>query len=46
MTAIGLALFAFHFQEEYAAVDTLLVCLGGYVCFARLYWRVDVLICE
>lgn len=32
MTAIGLALFAFHFQHEYAAVDTLLICLGGYVC--------------
>lgn len=32
MTAIGLALFTFHFQHEFAAVDTLLICLGGYVC--------------
>ena len=32
MTAIGLALFTFHFQGDYAAVDTMLVCLGGYVC--------------
>lgn len=37
-TAIGLALFTFYFQQNYAAMDTVLVTLGyvglvdGYVC--------------
>lgn len=39
ITAIGLALFTFYFQEKFAAVDTMLAILGyvglvdGYVCW-------------
>jgi Domain of unknown function (DUF4267) len=43
ITAIGLALFTFYYQEKFAAVDTILAILGyvglvdGYVC-----WHEDV----
>lgn len=39
ITAIGLALFTFYFQQQFAAVDTILLILGyvglvdGYVCW-------------
>lgn len=37
MTAIGLALFVFHFRGDYEAVDVLLLCLGGYVSLLFLF---------
>ena len=39
ITAIGLAIYAFHYQQMYSSVDILLACLGyvglidGYVCW-------------
>ena len=39
MTVIGLAIYTLHYQQLYAAVDTIMLCLGyiafvdGYICW-------------